>query len=107
MRRDYRGREDDCSNEIVEDDLADIRNSRYILVNATVPSWGTAMEVRAASELGPGPYLFDPFIIAFTDKTSVSPWLRYHTNVIVNTVEEACNIINKIAKVKQHGQNPS
>src|ERR1039458_9368129 len=45
MRRDYRGREDQAVGEIVQGDLEDINASQFVLVNATRPSWGTAMEM--------------------------------------------------------------
>jgi hypothetical protein len=51
MVRDYRGREDECVNEIVEGDLADIRASGVVLVNASRASWGTAMEIVIARGL--------------------------------------------------------
>jgi hypothetical protein len=52
MVRDYRGREDECVNEIVEGDKADIRQSDILLVNACRPSWGTAMEIMLAYSAG-------------------------------------------------------
>lgn len=83
MRRDYRGREDDCVGEIVEGDLSDIAASHYILVNATRPSWGTAMEIRTA-------WLLKKKICCFVGTAaSVSPWLRYHSDAIVASVENA------------------
>lgn len=48
MARDYRGREDECVDEIVEGDKSDIVASNIILVNASRPSWGTAMEIMFA-----------------------------------------------------------
>lgn len=42
MRRDYRGEEDESVAAIVEGDLDDIR-PQIILINATRPSWGTAI----------------------------------------------------------------
>ncbi len=94
MIRDYRGQETiDPEREIVENivyqDIEDIKSSKYILVNASKPSWGTAMEVRAARAE------FNKFVISFTNGSHVSPWLRFHSDYIVNTLEEACAIINK------------
>jgi hypothetical protein len=89
MRRDYRGREDTAVTEIVEGDLTDIQNSTFILVNASRPSWGTAMEiVYAAKE--------KKSIIAFIEDGRISPWLRYHCTEIVKTLEQAVGKINSL-----------
>lgn len=82
MRRDYRGREDECSGEIVCGDLTDIDNSDALLVNATRPSWGTAMEVFYAFRAGKR-------VVAFCGPGSISPWLREHTTEMYRTLEEA------------------
>lgn len=72
MRRDYRGREGDCSEEIVYGDLTDIDNSHALLINATRPSWGTAMEVFYAFRAGKR-------VVAFCGPGAPSPWLVQHT----------------------------
>jgi len=60
MRRNFRDRELDSANEIVEFDLQDIRDADLILVNYAKPSIGTAMEVfYAGHDLG-------KFVIAFS-----------------------------------------
>jgi nucleoside 2-deoxyribosyltransferase len=82
MRRDYRGNEDDHSVEIVENDKLDIDRCQAVLVNATRPSWGTAMEVIYAYEHG-------KMVVAFTGESPVSPWLTYHTNQTVRSLESA------------------
>lgn len=87
MRRDYRGKEDDSVEQIVSGDLWDIQKSDVILVNATRPSWGTAMEMVYAKQ-------GMKHIVAFVDDARVSPWLRYHSDAICKTVEEACAAIN-------------
>ena len=62
MRRNFRDREVDSSNEIVEFDLQDIRDADIILVNYAKPSIGTSMEVFYAShDLG-------KFVVAFSLK---------------------------------------
>lgn len=86
MRRDYRGREDECVDEIVRGDLDDINESEFVLVNACAPSWGTAMEVISA-------YRDGKKVVAFTDSKRISPWLRYHTHAIYDSVERACMAI--------------
>ena len=59
MRRDFRDREIDSANEIVEFDLQDIRNADMLLVNYAKASIGTSMEVfYAAHDMG-------KFVIAF------------------------------------------
>lgn len=92
MRRDYRGKEDGSVTQIVVGDLEDIRQSRFVLVNATRPSWGTAMEVRAAK------HDFGKLVICFVGNAVVSPWLRFHSDIICDTVEDACAAINSLAK---------
>jgi len=86
MRRDYRGREDQCVDEIVQGDLDDIYASRFVLVNATKPSWGTAMEIVYAHK-------DNKIIVAFTGDSRVSPWLRKHCRVFPS-LEEAIDLIN-------------
>lgn len=74
MRRDYRGKELTAFEEIVEGDVHDIDSSDAVLVNASRPSWGTAMEVRIAYELR-------KFIVAFGACDKLSPWLLYHCQI--------------------------
>jgi len=83
MRRDFRGREDDCYAEIVLGDLDDIDAADLLLVNAGAPSWGTAMEVFHAYTIGKK-------VVVFTDATRVSPWLRQCSHFICDSLERAC-----------------
>lgn len=83
MRRDYRGREDECYAEIVSGDLDDLDASDFILVNAAAPSWGTAMEVFYA-------YTEGKKVVAFTAAPRVSPWLRQCCHFIGDSLERAC-----------------
>jgi nucleoside 2-deoxyribosyltransferase len=94
MRRDYRGKEDESVNEIVEGDIKDIDSSDVVLVNATRPSWGTAMEIVYAYTRGIP-------VVCFTEGARISPWLRYHSVKIVVAVQEACDWINEQIKVQQ------
>ena len=87
MRRDYRGREEECTVEIVEGDKDDICQSTALLVNHPKPSVGTAMEILYAWELGKRVYVVAP------SSASVSPWLRYHSTVIVHSFEEAYSLL--------------
>jgi hypothetical protein len=86
MARDFRGRENDNVAEIVEGDLADIAGCQFVLVNASAPSWGTAMKVFHAWREGKR-------VVAFTASDRISPWLRYHTHAIYETSERACMAI--------------
>jgi nucleoside 2-deoxyribosyltransferase len=92
MRRDYRGKETQpgISRQIVEFDVQDLKDSDIILVNAMKPSWGTAMEMRAAfSE-------FRKPVITVCSNANPSPWLLEHSNFIVKTFEEAVNLLKGI-----------
>lgn len=96
MRRDYRGVEYQHVDEIVKEDLKDIIDSDFILVNATRPSWGTAMELVYAQ-------LHGKIVIAIVDITelNISPWLMYHTDHIENDLGMACNLINNYISIWQ------
>lgn len=87
MRRDFRGREDDCAAEIVEGDKEDIDGCDGLLVNYDKPSVGTSMEVLYAFERG------ILIVIVATPGVSISPWLRYHADYLVNTFSEAFEIL--------------
>lgn len=83
MRRDYRGKEDESVNEIVEWDKIDITNSDVILVNYEEPSVGTSMEMLFAWERG------KLVVVVAKRGASLSPWLRYHSHRIFHSFEEA------------------
>ena len=86
MRRNFRDREVDSSNEIVEFDLLDIKNADIILVNYDKPSIGTSMEVFHAY------YNLGKFVIAFSPFSFVncSPWMIKYCTKILPSLEEAC-----------------
>lgn len=90
MVRDYRGREDECVNEIVELDKKDIDDCEAILVNYDKPSVGTSMEILYAW------YRYKYIVIVCKEGTKLSPWLKYHSNVIVHSFDEAYKIINEL-----------
>lgn len=79
MRRNFRDRELDSANEIVEFDLQDVREADLLLVNYSKPSIGTSMEVFYASHhLGKFVIAFSPF--GFAD---CSPWMvRFCTKIL-------------------------
>jgi nucleoside 2-deoxyribosyltransferase len=74
MDRDYRGVEDANVQKLVEDDLRDIAQCTALLVKANEPSWGTAMELVYARQMGKP-------VVAFNTSRKISPWLRYHASV--------------------------
>ena len=79
MRRNFKDREVDSANEIVEFDLQDVRDADILLVNYNKPSIGTSMEVfYAAHDQGKFVIAFSPF--PFQD---MSPWMvRYCTKIL-------------------------
>ncbi len=85
MRRDFKDREVDSANEIVEFDLQDVRDADILLVNYNKPSIGTAMEVfYAAHDLGKFIVAFSPF--SFQES---SPWMVRYCTKILPTLESA------------------
>lgn len=79
MRRNFKDKEVDSANEIVEFDLQDVREADIILVNYNKPSIGTAMEVFYAShELGKFVVAFSPFPFQ-----ECNPWMvRFCTKIL-------------------------
>lgn len=92
MRRDYRGREGDFTNEIVEGDKADIDQCGALLVNYDKPSVGTSMEILYAWEHK------IPVIVVAAAGTSISPWLKYHSTAIVIAFQLAFDWLNTYEK---------
>jgi len=92
MRRNFKDREVDSANEIVEFDLQDVREADILLVNYSKPSIGTAMEVfYAAHDLGKFVVAFSPF--TFKD---CSPWMVKYCTKILPTIDAA------IVYIKEH-----
>lgn len=74
--RDYRGKEDESVQEIVEADKADIDASDIVIAYCPKPSVGTSMEVLYAWERG-------KYVIVYAPPGApVSPWLRYHASAV-------------------------
>jgi nucleoside 2-deoxyribosyltransferase len=88
MRRDYRGREAESVNEIVELDKIDVQECDVVIANCPKPSVGTSMEVFYAWELGKK--------IAVIAPEPVSPWLRYHSTQVFGTIKEAIDWIEAL-----------
>jgi nucleoside 2-deoxyribosyltransferase len=86
LDHDYRGVEEEFADEIVARDEQMIDEADVVLVNASEPSWGTAMEVFYAKNLG-------KVVIAFTHSDAISPWLRVHTTAIFGTLAQAIGAI--------------
>lgn len=85
MRRNFKDREVDSANEIVEFDLQDVRDAHIVLVNYSKASIGTAMEVfYAAHDLQKFVVAFSPF--AFHD---CSPWMVRFCTKILPSLESA------------------
>lgn len=87
MRRDYRGREDECVAEIVEGDKLDIMQCDALLVNYDKPSVGTSMEILFAWEQ------HKAVVVVAAKDARISPWLRHHSDHIVNTFAEAFELL--------------
>jgi hypothetical protein len=91
MRRNFRSNEWQSQNEIVTLDKKDIIECDILLVNATKPSWGTAMEVLFGFEK-------HKVIVAFTgsdNEKDWNPWLGFHATKLTKTLDEALDYIKK------------
>lgn len=89
MRRNFKDREVDSANEIVEFDLQDVRDADIVLVNYSKSSIGTAMEVFYAShDLGKFVVAFSPF--CFQD---CSPWMVKFCTKILPSLEDSTKYI--------------
>lgn len=90
MRRNFKDREVDSANEIVEFDLQDVRDADILLVNYNKASIGTSMEVfYAAHDLGKFVIGFSPF--SFQD---CSPWMVRYCTKILPSLEHAIQYLN-------------
>ncbi len=91
MRRNFKDREVDSANEIVEFDLQDVRDADIILVNYCKPSIGTAMEVFYAS------HVLHKFVIAFSPFSfkDCSPWMVKYCTKILPSLEAAAAYIRE------------
>ncbi len=99
MRRNFKDREVDSANEIVEFDLQDVRDADILLVNYCKPSLGTAMEVfYAAHDLGKFVVAFSPF--EFKD---CNPWMVRFCTKILPSLEESIEYINRHFVLQHRG----
>ncbi|MBP5542481.1 MAG: hypothetical protein ILM98_00275 [Kiritimatiellae bacterium] len=95
MRRNFKDREVDSANEIVEFDLQDVRDADILLVNYNKPSIGTSMEVfYAAHDLGKFIVAFSPFSFA-----ACSPWMvRFCTKILPSLDAATSYILSHFAR---------
>jgi nucleoside 2-deoxyribosyltransferase len=89
MRRNFKDREVDSANEIVEFDLQDVRDADIILVNYSKPSIGTSMEVFYAS------FNLGKFVVAFAPFKfhECSPWMVRFCTKILPDLDAACHYL--------------
>lgn len=91
LRRNFRDKELDSANEIVEFDLQDVRDADLLLVNYCKPSLGTAMEVFYAShDLGKFVIAFSPYSYA-----DCSPWMVRFCTKILPDLDSALSYIER------------
>lgn len=93
MRRDYRGKESESVQAIIDGDIQDINDSDILLVNASRPSWGTAMEIFFAARKG------DLLIVTVCPDERPSPWLIGHSTIIEKTFSDAFSYLISIKDV--------
>lgn len=99
MVRDYRGREAECYEEIVELDKQDIEESDVVVAYCWQVSWGTAMELHFAwDDRGVGAR-WHRVVVVIPEGQRISPWLIYHSDIVVHTLEEAAQWIEKEYKL--------
>ena len=91
MRRNFKDREVDSANEIVDFDLQDIRETDILLVNYSKPSIGTSMEVFYAS------YKLGKFVVAFSPFAfkNCNPWMVRFCTKILPSLDESIHYICK------------
>lgn len=83
MRRDYRGKEDESVEAIVDGDKEDIDGCDALIAKVNPVSAGTSMEILWA-------WLnHTPVIVIFEGR--LSPWIRYHAADVCANEETALN----------------
>jgi hypothetical protein len=88
MARDYRGREDESVADIVEGDKSDIESCEVLLANCWRPSWGTSQEIYHA-------WLAYMPVVSVVPEGPVSPWIRYHSTVVVRDLAGAIREVER------------
>jgi nucleoside 2-deoxyribosyltransferase len=104
MRRNFKDREVDSANEIVEFDLQDVREADIVLVNYSKASIGTSMEVFYAShDLGKFVVAFSPF--TFKDS---NPWMvRFCTKILPSLDDAISYIVDHFISLTASEKKPS
>lgn len=90
MRRDYRGREHESRDEIVELDKIDVAKADALLVSCEKPSWGTAMEILYAWQIG------KPVVVVCPGEMVLSPWLAYHSHRVCHSYADAVETLKAL-----------
>lgn len=87
--------------KIVDPDLKDIDSCDVLLANCWKPSFGTPMEILYAWERE------KVIVIVVPDLATTSPWLKAHSHVLIDNLEDACDRINQWAEncAKEKGEN--
>lgn len=80
---EFHGKEQENTAAIVTTDKKAISESDILLANCWQPSYGTIMEILCAYSLGL------KVLVVFPSDQPLSPWLHYHADAIVPTVDEA------------------
>ena len=98
MRRNFKDREVDSANEIVEFDLQDVRDADIILVNYSKSSVGTSMEVFYAS------HVLHKFVVAFSPFSfkDCSPWMVKYCTKILPSLDAAAGYIREHFVTQHH-----
>ena len=90
MRRDYRAVsiDEELAKRIVEDDKKDIDDSVFVLANFWKAGAGTSMEIFYAHSIGK--------TVITVAKKPISPWIRYHSNMVFDNMDEAIKEIEQL-----------
>lgn len=76
---------------IIRRDKMAIAKCDIVLVNAPVPSWGTAMKIMCAHEL-------EKRIVVVCEDKNPSPWLVAHADILIPSFEDAYREIDNIVR---------
>jgi nucleoside 2-deoxyribosyltransferase len=91
MVRDYRGKENENVEDIVEGDKDDISRSDIVVAHCPYPSVGTSMEIYFA-------WSCLKFVLVYAPPDiSISPWLRYHSYAVCHDPDEVVDAVEKLS----------
>jgi len=81
------------ATEIVDKDLEMIDNSAGVLVHwDTVPTAGTPMEIFYTSHVVGKPVVVQTKL----DESDISPWIEFHADAMVETFDEALDVMEDL-----------